>query len=227
MRRSVYRTVIILVDTPYQPKLLFSHQEGTGAFASGILKEKKESVGPRMSLVEEEAGIASYCKRDITGGASSSTSFSFASSFQDDHYPTENHDNNDDSNDEEEESDSFITNKMIRNVIHRERRRGSKTTDDIREVVTKGLCELRTPAEDGKAEVVADCGGGTRGSGPWFGSGSKSHGLARSKSVRIQRVKFGLIQDAEEGSYAKDDTSSHHSRSILVLEEGGGGKEMK
>ena len=109
------------------------------------------------------------------------------------HYKSNDSDDGDD--DDDDDGESFITNKMIRSVRHRERRRGSKTTDDIREVISRGLVAIKGSGEDVAAQdapVAAAAAPGSR-------RGSGAPGLARSKSVKIQRVKFGLVPDAQEG----------------------------
>jgi len=125
-------------------------EEGCGAFASAVAKEKKPSVGSR--LVEEEANASNR-------GQPEKPVFSFMSAPPE---PVV-----EEASDEDDDDESMFTNKMIMAVKGRERRRGSKTTDDIQESVSKFANSSN------------------------ISGGPVSH-LGRSKSVRQARVKFGL-----------------------------------
>ncbi len=183
---------------------IMEETEGKGQFAAGILKEKRESVDNDVDGAMTSVAVPALAAGGGGGGFSfaSSMVLSVAAAAPVDPAPPEpkqQHDNindSDDGDDDDDDGESFITNKMIRSVRHRERRRGSKTTDDIREVISRGLVAIKGSGEDVAAQdapvaAVAAAPGSRRGSG--------APGLARSKSVKIQRVKFGLVPDAQEG----------------------------
>ena len=200
---------------------IMEETEGKGQFAAGILKEKREGAD---NDVDVDGAMTSVAVPALAAGGGGG-GFSFASSMvlsaaaaaapvdPAPPEPKQQHDNindSDDGDDDDGDGESFITNKMIRSVRHRERRRGSKTTDDIREVISRGLVAIKGSGEDVAAQdapVAAAAPGSRRGSG--------APGLARSKSVKIQRVKFGLVPDAQEG-----ETISHpffHKFFIMCL----------
>lgn len=139
--------------------------EGEGVFASGILKEKKTSKMEGFPEDQEE-------RSSMIGRAIVRPAFSFISgeaaldaAFNDQEQPVS------DEPDAIDYTDDILKNKELQKIICREKRRGSKTTDDIKE----DLDELERK-KNGPGKI------------------------GRSKSVRLQRVKFGLIPaDAQEG----------------------------
>ncbi len=138
-----------------------------------------------MTLVREESDGAFE-------GLPIAPAFSFASSFAQQSIQCAAKEEKNPKQDNDDNEESFITNKMIQNVVNRSRRRGSKTTDDIKEVITKGLVQIKGAEDD-----EDDC---KSGAGSRRGSGHHVPALTRSRSVKIQRVKFGLLQDAQEGT---------------------------
>ncbi len=152
-------------------------QEGSGVFAKALLTEKKSvasvAEGVRNTLAAEEGGNEGPQFSFISDGVEDIK--------DDDYYHQEAREEDDDDDDDDE----LFSNKIIEMVKFRVKRRGSKTTDDIVESAQKAA----------EAAVEGGCGAGSSGSGR-----RGSAALGRSKSVRLQRVTFGIMpRDAREG----------------------------
>ena len=163
-------------------------EEDKGVFAAGIVKEKRESVVKKLAEIEDDND-----EDDKTDGSNGSgagraivrPAFSFIgggeaaldAAFRDVERPRHHDDDDDDDDcpDSIDRSGDILKVKELQMIVSRERRRGSKTTDDIKEEISS--------------------------SGVDFGSGIGSNGkivpckkMGRSKSVKVNdRVKFGVM----------------------------------
>ena len=160
--------------------------EFSGVFASGILREKPE---PQVRPAPPAASRPTEAPRP----PAPSFSFMGRGAFQrSDSFQFEKGEDVFASKDVSEEKKEGVEAREEEELYHKELerikrraragRRGSKTTDDICEVTMKRL------------DAVEEEEGGIGRAASRRGSGI---GLARSKSVKIQRVKFGLIPMAE------------------------------